>query len=374
MPSYEKNKSSGLWSVRFRETSTTDGTTHQKRLSGFKTKKDAQYGYEDYITEQKRADEENKRLKAIESTPKEMLFDDLVMDYLAFTKKRVKESSYYDIESKIKNRLLPFFAGKTVQSITPKMISDWIEDIDYSYSSKAWIFSTMASIYKYGYRYYDIKNIMDRVDRPRNMEIKKELSVWTPEEFNVFIEQVDKEVYALYFKLLYITGCRRGEALALTWNDVDLELGSIKITKSVTNKTRESVYKITTPKHRGSVRTITAPIRLVEELRQHLHHQQAELKECWHKDLFVFDGARPLPTSSADHIFAKAIKEADVKKIRIHDLRHSCASLLISRGVSVVAVSKQLGHSNVEQTLNTYAHIMPDDQTLIKDILESVKI
>ena len=88
--------------------------------------------------------------------------------------------------------------------------------------------------------------------------------------------------------------------------------------------------------------------------------------------MFVFGGDRPLPPTSADRAFKSAIARAKVKPIRIHDLRHSCASLLISKGISIVAVSRQLGHSNVEQTLNTYSHMMPDDTTMIYNALDTL--
>ena len=87
---------------------------------------------------------------------------------------------------------------------------------------------------------------------------------------------------------------------------------------------------------------------------------------------FVFGGERPLAQRTTDRYFSDTCEKAGVKKIRIHDLRHSCASLLISRGVSIVAVSRQLGHSNIEQTLNTYSHLMPDDKSKIIAELETV--
>ena len=345
MPSYEKNKSSGLWSCRFREKD-EKGVNHQKRLSGFSTKRDAQYAYADYI---KTAEERQRAIKeadeSLTASPDNMPFENLVCEYLSFTKKRVKESSFYDIQSKINNRLLPYFAGKRMREITPKMITDWVHGIDYSYSSKKWILSTLSSIYKYGEKHYDIKNIMPKVDRPRNLEAKKEMQIWTPEEFSEFIKTVDNNIYSAYFTTLYYTGCRRGEAAALTWNDINTAENTIRINKSVTNKTSKGAYAVTTPKNDSSVRTVVVPRKLVDML--------TAIRDGADGTSFVFGGLRPLPTSSIDYAFNQGIKKAGVKKIRIHDLRHSCASLLISKGISIVAVSHRLGHTNIEQTLNT---------------------
>lgn len=373
MPSYEKSKASGLWSVRFRETSPQDGTTKNKRLSGFKTKKEAQYGYEDYVAAQKTATEAAPPT-TVTHCPDEMPFDELLEDYLAFTKSRVKESSYLDICSKINSSLRPYFVGKKMNEITAKSISDWIQALDHSYASKKWIFCTLASIYKYGVKYFEITNTMAKVDRPRNTEQPKEMQIWTPEEFKTFLPYVAQPTYRLYFTFLYLTGCRRGEGLAITWDDIKATPGeaTIKISKSITNKTTSGTYAITSPKNKGSVRTVAIPPFFLDELLQHQKAQQEEYASEWTADLFVFGGVRPLPTSSTDHIFKAAIKKAGVKEIRIHDLRHSCASYLIFKGVSIVAVSRQLGHANIEQTLNTYSHVMPDDKDLIRHALSTV--
>ncbi|MBR2354356.1 MAG: site-specific integrase [Clostridia bacterium] len=370
MPSYEKNKVSGLWSCRFREY-LPDGTAKQKRLSGFKTKKEAQYGYEDYIKAAEEQKKEQVAQEAFAADPGNMMFSELLEQYMKFTKGRVKESSYYDIESKVKNRLMPYFTDKKIKEITPKMISDWIETIDYSYSSKIWIFSTLSSIFKYGTKYYDINNVMVKVDRPRNMEMPKEMQIWTPEEFSSFIAHVDGQGYEMLFRTLYVTGCRRGEAQALTWEDL-LENHEIRINKSMTTKTKSGIYSITTPKNKGSVRNITVPSFLFDQLLRFREEQKEQLGSEWSPTCFIFGGLRPLPSSTVDHKFSQATQAANIKKIRIHDLRHSCASILISKGVSIVAVSRQLGHSNVEQTLNTYSHMMPDDKTLIRNTLDDL--
>lgn len=369
MPSYEKSKSSGLWSCRFREAD-ENGVPHQKRLSGFKTKKDAQYGYEDYV---KLRDDEKAKKSAVQTAaanPGDMLFDDLLKEYIAFTQKRVKESTFYDLQSKIRNSIEPYFAGKRMSEITPKHISDWIENIDYAYKSKTWIFSTISSIYKYGNRYYDIPDIMNKVHRPRDTSPAKEMGVWTPREFKKFIAEVEDDIYRLFFTVLYVTGCRRGECLALTWDDISER--SVRINKSITTKTSSATYLTTTPKTKGSIRKITVPDFLIEQFDQHKEKQKEAMQDEWDSSVLVFGGSRPLPPTSADRAFKKAISRAGVKQIRIHDLRHSCASLLISNGISIVAVSRQLGHSNVEQTLNTYAHMMPDDTTMIYNALDKL--
>ncbi len=371
MPSYEKNKSSGLWSVRFRETSPIDGTTHQKRLSGYKTKKDAQYGYEDYITEKSEREKREAELEREKSSPDNMRFETLTELFLEFKKTRLKDSSYYDLSMKIKDKILPFFAEKRLRDITPQTVLDWQNSLeDYSYEYRKSLNTKLSSIYVYGEKYHDIKNIMTKVDRPRNLEAKKEMLFWSPEEFSAFIKEVPKKEYEYLYRFLYITGCRRGEALALSWNEIDLKAGTVKIFKNAAYKVGKNgkPYDITTPKNTGSNRTVTIPRFFCDQLKEYREWQ----KERFPKTDFVFCGEDPLPPTSIERIMTKAAEKAGVKRIRVHDLRHSCTSLLIHKGVSIVAVSRRLGHTSIEQTLNTYSHMMPDDQTMILSTLETL--
>lgn len=354
MPSYEKSKASGLWSVRFRETSPMDGTTHQKRLSGYKTKKEAQYGYEDYI--KNKADV--LKIEAERTAPGKILFDDLLNDYLNFQKNRMTPSSYYDMETKLNAQLLPAFKGKKLSSITAKHITDWINVLDRSYSYKTYLLGKLSSVIRYGEKYYKTPNVLADVEKPVNLEQKKEMEIWTPEEFRSFISCVEDETYKLFFKTLYILGCRRGEAMALTPDDISAD--SVRINKSVTNKVKGSAYTVKAPKNDPSIRKVAAPPFLVAELKKRKEGK------------YIFGGDRPLPPTSISRQFQKAIDLSGVKRIRLHDLRHSCASVLISNGVSIVAVSKQLGHSDIEQTLNTYSHLMPNDSDLVRKALQDL--
>lgn len=380
MASYEQSTASKLWSVRFRITG-VDGTQINKRLSGFRTKRDAQQGYLKWIENDKKAAEE----RALASAPlsaADMLFCDMAEKYLAFLAGRSKESSTYDIQSRIKNRLLPFFGNKSMKDITPSLILEWQLQItkEYSYKYVDNIRSSLSSILNYAERYYDIPSPIKRVDKMRNMEPKAEMQFWTPDEFAAFLSEVKTQLWQVYFLTLYITGARRGEIEALGWNDVDTVKGTITISKSITHKTSGHAWEITTPKNASSNRTVDLPSWLCLELDKWREEQKeiARSKNLSPLDLrFVFGGERPVARTSADRIFNAAISASNVKKIRIHDLRHSCASLLISGSpdkgrVSIVGISRRLGHSNIEQTLNTYAHMMPDDVKVSLGILDDL--
>lgn len=371
MPSYEQNKSSKLWSVRFREPDEY-GIPHQKRLSGFKTKKAAQYGYEDYCKAKSEEAEALAKAKADQEIkdPNDLLFDTLLESYYKYQESRIKTSSLYEIKRKVDKRILPYFKGKSLNEIKPIDVLAWQNDMSaqFSFNYTSDLMTMLTAIYRYGEKYHDIKNIMVKVDKPRNTEPKKEMLFWTPEEFAAFRVHAEDPTYKMFFTMLYISGCRRGEAEALTWNDIDLKKSTLKISKSITRKSPSAPWEITTPKNTSSNRTVTLPKSLCEMLSEYKKQQSNEHPS----PAFVFGGERPLAQRTTDRYFADVCEKAGVKKIRLHDLRHSCASLLISKGVSIVAVSRQLGHSNIEQTLNTYSHLMPDDKSKITAELEAV--
>lgn len=365
MASYEK-RDSGLWSVRFRM-SHDDGSFSNKRLSGYKTKKEAQYAYEDYLKDEHLRKEKEKQLSANKNL--HITFELMFEKYLEFKKTRIKDSSYYDLRKKLSARLLPFFSEYEMKDITPSMVLEYQKTLsDYSYRYQKAMYGHLSGLYRFAERYYDIPNIMNKVDRPRNLEGKKEMLIYTPEEFYKMLDHVSRHEYAVYFKFLYIAGCRRGEALALRWDDIDFNTGNVKINKSITHRGNKpgETYHETTTKNMGSNRQISLPNFFLNELLEYKKWQ----KENFVDIKYVFCGKDPLPPTSIERHLTTAAKKAGVKRIRVHDLRHSAASFLIHKGISIVAVSRRLGHTSTEQTLNTYSHLLPDDQKMILGVLD----
>lgn len=354
MPSYEQRQPSKLWSVRFRII--TEEGEKNKRLSGFRTKKEAQKAYEEFIT--------SYEYHAPVKSDGLFLFGELIDEYLNHAKTQIKESSFYDAQSKINRHIRPYFGEKRIDAITAAMILEWQRTLSsYSYQYRTNLRGYLTAIYRYGERYHNIENVMRKVEPIRNLEPKKEMQFWTLDEFQKFISVVDNPVYHTFFRFLYISGCRKGEALALTFRDIHSQSNTITINKSVTRKVKGESFKITTPKNFASNRTIEIPVSLIKDML-------ALKTNC--DDDFVFGGTRPLADRTTDRAFVSYCSKAGVKKIRLHDFRHSCASLLISQGVSIVAVSKRLGHTNIEQTLNTYSHMMPSDSDKINTILNNI--
>lgn len=354
MPSFEKSKSSGLWSVRFREN--VNGEVKNMRLSGFKTKKDAQYGYEDYVVKKEKEEAEAKLNAPAPLTALDMSFSELIELFYIYKRPRVKDTSFYDTEKKIESRLRPFFGHLAIKDITPSLILEWYSTLkEYSYQYKKGLIALLSGVFNYAKKYHDVPNVMDKVDRPRDLDPKKEMLIYTPEEFAKCYQATTKRDYQMLFAFLYLSGCRRGEALALGWDDIDLATGRVAIKKSIAYKVHDNgkPYQITTPKNVGSNRTIFLPKFFCNAMQEYKEWQKQTLPDGASTS-FVFGGTDPLPPTSISRTLTAAAEKAGVKRIRVHDLRHSCASLLIHSGVTIVAVSRRLGHTNIEQTLNTY--------------------
>ena len=191
----------------------------------------------------------------------------------------------------------------------------------------------------------------------------RSLTFWTYDEYKRFIETFEPTTRPyLMFEILFWTGCREGEMLALTKNDVDLDNGKIKITKTYFRHHKKDF--ITEPKTENSVRTIEIPNFLVKEIREYYE----SLYE-YPDDLRLF----PVVAEAVQHIMKSHIKKAGVKKIRVHDLRHSHVAYLIHQGVEPLLIKERLGHKDIKMTLNIYGHLYPSDQKKIAGLLDRLQ-
>ena len=175
---------------------------------------------------------------------------------------------------------------------------------------------------------------------------------WTKAEFNKFIECVrDKPQSYTAFYVLYWTGMRIGELMALTMEDIDLQENTIRVNKSYQRLKEQDI--ITEPKTPKSNRIISIPELLNNCLEDYLGRLYG-LEE--NERIF------PFTKSFLTHEMIRGCALSGVKKIRLHDLRHSHASLLVELGLSPAAIAERLGHEKIETTLNTYSHLYPNKQ------------
>ena len=191
-------------------------------------------------------------------------------------------------------------------------------------------------------------------------DIKREMDFYTLDEFKQYISFApDLQIKCMY-ETLYYCGLRRGEARALQWKDINWNNKMVSITKqAVTHGSETSYnYELTKPKTEKSNRILPIANILFDDLKK-LYEEQKQFAE-FNEDWFIFGGFVPITFYKMRHKNIEIAKKANIKRIRLHDFRHSCASLLINNNANIAVVSQFLGHSSIEETLDTYTHMHKD--------------
>ena len=218
---------------------------------------------------------------------------------------------------------------------------------------------------------------VDAADPPKTSAEHDERTVWSAEQLCAFLDGVRADrLYALW-RLMAMTGMRRGEALGLRWSDVDMEAGCISINRALVPV--NGVVYISEPKTKRGRRTIALDPETLAALKAHAAGQlneQSEWGEGWVDTSHVFtrEDGQPLSPSFVSKNFHALARSAALPKIRLHDLRHSYATLALASGVNPRIVSGRLGHSTVALTLDIYSHVLPQqDQQAAEAIADLLR-
>lgn len=209
---------------------------------------------------------------------------------------------------------------------------------------------------------------------------RKEMQFYNEEEIQLLFKCLENEdlTFKTAIYVLTLGGLRRGESLGLFWDDVDFESKTITIRNNLLNIRGKGVY-LDTPKTKKSKRTISLPDVCFDLLKK-LKHSQESLQEMyksiWQNTEFVFkdEYGNYYNPSRLSRNWVAFIKKYDLKHIRLHDLRHTCATFLISHNVPIATVSKKLGHSNVYTTLDVYTHAVDKDDIDASNLLNDIVI
>ena len=208
------------------------------------------------------------------------------------------------------------------------------------------------------------RNVADAVAPPKYRQ--EEMKTFDQDGLNAFLESIrDSQYHPLFYALLY-TGLRRSEALALRWQDVDVDLGYISVHRTL-HQLNDKSFVIRQPKSDKSRRTVALPPSLSTVLRRHRESQRTQglvLGAPVSDADLVFahpDGSELLP-HSITNVWKRLAKQAGFEGIRLHDARHTHASLMMLQGVNPKVVSERLGHASVLITLDTYSHVLPGIQ------------
>ena len=352
MPSY-KDKKNGTWFCSFYYTSWT-GERNRKVKRGFKTKKESQEWEINFLS-QKKGD-------------MNITFKSFVEIYKEDLKDRLKLNTWLMKNNVIDNKITPYFKNKKMSAIKVSDIIAWQNEMiayrdekgkPYSPTYLKTIHNQLSAIFNHAVRFYDLPSNPAAKAGNMGKEKSKEMLFWTKEEYLKFSEAImDKPASFYAFEVLYWCGLRIGELLALTLDDVDFEKKTIRINKSYQKIEGKDV--LTDPKTPKSNRTIQMPDFLCEEIKEYAN----SLYGITPQDR-LFDVSK----GYMHHEMDRGSKIAGVKKIRIHDLRHSHVSLLIDMGFSALAIADRVGHESIDITYR-YAHLFPSKQIEIAEKLD----
>ena len=352
MPAY-KDEKTGKWFAKFYYTN-WQGIKKQKWKRGFATKKEA-LGFErDFLEKQ--------------SANPDMTFQNLYEIYMEDMAARLKQSTLLTKKAVLQTHILPFFGSKPINEIKASDVRRWQAKLmsspnNYSQTYLKKINTELNSIINYAKRFYDLNTNPCGKAGTIGKAKAEEMDYWTYDEYIAFREGVkDKSLSYICFEVLYWTGMREGELLALSPADIDLDNKTISINRTYQRIEGKDVF--TSPKTRKSKRKIPIPDFLCQELSDYIQSRYM---------LDADERLFPVTKSYLSHEMIRGCKNTGVKKIRIHDIRHSHASLLINQGCDALMLADRLRHEKVSTTLNTYSHLFPHKQQELVHSLESLQ-
>ena len=344
MPVYKEEKTN-TWRVIYRYTD-WKGERKQTSKRGFATKREALAW-------------EREQLNKV-TADVDMTFASFIDRYTEDMKSRLKENTWSTKEHIIRTKLTPYFGKLRLSSITPQQIITWQNELlnyrdaqgqPYSPVYLRTIHNQLSAIFNHAVRYYKLRENPCQKAGTMGKKKAREMLFWTKEEYLQFAKAIQDKPMAYHaFQMLYWCGIREGELLALTPADFDFTRETVTISKSYQRLNGKDI--ITEPKTEKSNRTITLPDFLTAEMQGYI----GSLYGIQPDDrIFPFTG------SFLHHEMERGCRLSGVKKIRVHDLRHSAISLLIDMGFSPLAIADRVGHEAIEITYN-YAHLFPSKQ------------
>ncbi len=268
-------------------------------------------------------------------------------------------------EVNFNHHTIPYIGNIRVQKLSPAMIQsmyDTLKDKGLSPRSIKYVHTTLHEVLKYAYKMQIIpRNPTEFVSVPKQQ--KYEAQVYDREEVGKLLEAVKGTRLDIPVRLAVGLGLRRGELLALQWEDIDFKENTAYIHRNLT--CTQNQYLFGEPKTKSGIRLLSVPLSLMEALRQHKVRQMENKllygKEYQENHLICCrrDG-RPIHTATFSQEFNRFLKQHELKHIRLHDLRHTNATLMLQMGIPAKVASERLGHANISITLDTYTHAVKE--------------
>lgn len=308
---------------------------------------------------------------------------ELCDEYAEYHKHETRRTSHESTMKILRLRVLPYLADYRIDKLTQPVLADWKNKIaaeNFVISTKKNAYAKFSALLNYAVKMdYIPKNPLtvlgnfkdpEQIDKPAEV-----LHYYTPEQFLAYITVAhDTAVtcidwgYYVFFNIAFYTGARKGEINALKWSDIDGNIMHIR--RSVSQKIKGGDVE-TPPKNKSSYRDLQIPEPLMKSLKEHKKRQQ-EGSRLFSDNYRVCGGERPLRDTSIENKNKAFAKAANLPHIRIHDFRHTHASLLVNEGINIQEIARRLGHADVQMTWNTYSHLYPREEERAVEILNKI--
>lgn len=321
-----------------------------------------------------------------ETPAQKLSVSELYREYINAKKSEIRETTLKKKCEIIEHHILPYLENCKLDKLNAKVLQQWKQEVDnvgnLSIGMKKKIYGEFRAMLNFAVMLeYLPKNPLLKVGNFKApLETHKEMLFYTSEEFRKYITVAKEKAtecqdniqlwnYYVFFYIAFFTGMRKGEIYALTWNDIQKD--GIHITKSLSQKL-QGEDRITPPKNKSSIRIVQVPEPLEKVLDE--HYERCKSLENFTDDYLVCGGLTALRDTTVDKMNRKFADLSGVKRIRIHDFRHSHASLLANNGINIQEIARRLGHSDVNTTLRTYSHLYPKESERALKILNDIKI
>lgn len=297
--------------------------------------------------------------------PTKMLYSEYVTNWLA-NKQDISPETRETNEGHLKNHIIPILGHVPLQKINVQHIEGFIKELSQKKIADGTvkkIFNLVQTSFKSAERKELISknpfNLLGKEDKPK--VTRKKFDYWTTEEVRHFFKVLDHRQKILFILAIY-TGCRRGEILGLRWKDIDFNNNQLRLTQTLKPRNRIKDGG----KNENASRSITVSPFVISELEKHriqIEKEKLKAEKYYDNDLVVCQkNGKPVSLGNFTKFWNRTIEKTEMRRIRFHDLRHTCASLLLSAGVHPKVVQELLGHASIKITLDTYSHMMPNMQ------------
>jgi integrase len=292
-----------------------------------------------------------------------------------FAKPRIRPKTYRSYEQTIRLYLKPKLGHYILEKLAPQHVQTMMKELTDEVSAhtaryaRTVLRAVLGRALKWG---LVARNVSTLVDPPRVTRLQ--VNPWTPEEAKTFLNASRGDRLEAIFSVALALGLRRGEALGLRWQDVNLDEKILKVVNQLQRADKK--LQLVEVKSESSHRTLPLPEIVVLALRAHRLRQLEEKMAAgkdWEDSDFIFTTSlgKPLDERNLLRHFHTIIKNAELRHQRFHDLRHCAASLLLAQGVDLKVIQEVLGHSSIVLTMNTYAHVMPVRKRDAADLMDA---